>query len=119
MAQTEADTAGEGARAELSQLVDELLEEVQEVRRQWHQLDDVLARIDGTGGEQDDAQDQGESPRAPAEPGAGDNPVELMAREMMRGGRSRAETADYLAQTFGLDPDEALLDRVFEEGGGQ
>lgn len=106
----EPDPTGRAAPDGLARLVDELLEEIQAVRQQWHELDALLARIEA-GDEAEPAADA----ETPAE-GREDDPVQLMAREMMRAGRSREETASYLTQTFGLDVDHSLLDRVFEEG---
>jgi hypothetical protein len=43
-------------------------------------------------------------------------PARLVAVELVRAGHSRADVEVYLRETFGLDADPALLDRVFAEG---
>ena len=102
-----------GSRDELINVADALLEEVRTIREQWEELDQVLARL-----ESGDAPADQSAPDVQARPGnEQEDPIRLMALEMMRGGHTRAETTAYLRETFGLDPDESMLDELFAEGG--
>lgn len=104
---------GEQPRDELVRLADALLDEVRAVRAHWQELDEVLARIGAGPGEGEDPRGTGDT-GPDQRPEAGENPAKLMAREMMRSGGSRGETAAYLRETFGLEPDEGMLDEIFE-----
>lgn len=91
-------------------LVDALLADVQAIRSRWKDLDGLLAGMEENG-------------LTPSEhgPRAGhvttDDPARLMALELARSGRSRAEIEVYLEQTFGLQADASLLDGVFADQG--
>ena len=52
----------------------------------------------------------------PPAPGAGADPVRLVALDMMLSGSSRDEVLEYLSATFGDHVDEAVIDEVFSGG---
>lgn len=101
----EAESHG-AADADLVALADELLEQARALRSAWQQLDRLLAQW---------GEDPGHAAAAvaPGPEGSANDAARLMAMELAREGRSRAETAEYLEQTFGLRPDEAMLDEMF------
>src|SRR4051812_25191782 len=88
---------------ELTALADELLEQATEIRRQWAELGDTLGL---------------EPPPAP-EPStsATDDPVRLVALDMMLSGNTREEVRDHLVATFGEGEREPLLDEIFTQYG--
>jgi hypothetical protein len=97
--------------AELTTLADDLLEQAADIRRQWSELGEALGV---------------ELPEAPAAASAAtgtndaaprqeEDPVRLVALDMMLSGRSREDIEHYLQQTFGDGYRPQVLDEVFDE----
>jgi hypothetical protein len=99
--------------AELTALVDELLEQAAEVRRQWADLSETLS-VEPAAPEP--AAASGDADAAAGTPDA--DPERLVALDMMLSGQSREEVRDHLHATFGEADRERLLDEVFSEYGG-
>jgi hypothetical protein len=106
--------------AELTTLANDLLEQATAVRRQWSELGEAL------GVELPDGPDpaaiaavtgapvsrEGEERVAQPEE---EDPVRLVALDMLLSGRSREDIERYLRQTFGDDYRPEVLDEVFDE----
>ena len=101
---------------ELTNLADELLSQASEVRRQWAELSETL------GVEPPEPAPVAERAAVPApseaDDGASDDPVRLVALDMMLSGRSREEVREYLRATFGDGDREHVLDEIFTQYGG-
>lgn len=92
-------------RRTLSELADELLEQVAELRRHYATLAELL---DGEPDVEQSELDTDESDGADADP------IQLLAVEMALAGRTREEVDEYVRQNYGFTADPAVLDRVFE-----
>jgi hypothetical protein len=110
--------------ADLTMLADDLLEQAVAIRRQWVELGEALGV---------EVPDEEQLPAAAAQPrgdqsagaGAGavpangqtgeDDPVRLVALDMMLSGRSREDIESYLQHTFGDAYRVQILDEVFDE----
>jgi len=96
---------------DLAAVVDALLQEAAELKRQWAELHRAL------GGETPAR----ERPRGrPQEAGAGTeapDPRRLIALEMLLAGRNRDDVEAYLTAEFGPDADE-VLEEIFGSGPG-
>ena|SRR3712207_2937479 len=102
---------------QLTMLADELMQQAGEIRRQWVELADVLgaevpepeerpavlAPVPDVIGEPEHPEDQ--------------DPIRLVALDMMLSGRSRDEVRSYLDATFGEGDREAVLDEIFTRFG--
>jgi hypothetical protein len=133
--QPEAVAAAEQAPAadslqELTAMAESLLAQATDLRRQTQLLADELAERaseeevpDGPPTETFDAVEPAEAAQqAPQEPEPEADPVSgmrIVAVNMAAAGRTREDAADYLRQTFGEEPDPALLDEVFAGDTGQ
>src|SRR4051794_19648021 len=104
---------------QLTMLADELMQQAGEIRRQWVELADVLdvdvpepepedqpavlAPVPDVAPEADHPEDQ--------------DPIRLVALDMMLSGRDRDEVRAYLDATFGQGDREAVLDEIFTRFG--
>ncbi len=105
--------------AELTTLANDLLEQATAVRRQWSELGEALgvelpdgpdpAAIAAVGAPS--VRDAEERVAQPEE----EDPVRLVALDMLLSGRSREDIERYLRQTFGDDYRPEVLDEVFDE----
>jgi hypothetical protein len=106
------------ALEELTSLADELLSQASEVRRQWAELSEAL----GVDAPEPAPVAERATPPVPApsdaDDGASDDPVRLVALDMMLSGRSREEVREYLRATFGDGDRERVLDEIFTQYGG-
>ena len=91
---------------DLLAIVDELLAEVREIKRQWGDV-----AISAGAAPEDEAPAGRPSPRK----GHGD-PRRLVAVEMMLAGRSRAEVEAHLRSTFGEEAAASIIAGVYGEG---
>jgi len=91
-------------QVEADPVAEQLAAEAQAVRTHWAELDEALDRLDA----------QAQRPVRSAGPDELE-PARLVAVELVRAGHSREDVEVYLRETFGLDADPALLDRVFAE----
>ena len=112
---------------ELAAMAEALLTQAAELRRQSQELAAELAtQSEGAGELSDDrpaepAVTAVDEPAAALEPEPERDPVSgmrIVALNMAAAGRSREEAAQYLKQTFGQEPDPALLDEIFAGYGG-
>ena len=103
---------------QLTMLADELMQQAGEIRRQWVELADVL------GAELPEPEERpavvtpvpDQMPDNDA-PGEDQDPIRLVALDMMLSGRSRDEVRAYLDATFGEGDREAVLDEIFTRFG--
>ena|SRR5688572_4851204 len=101
---------------ELTNLADELLSQASEVRRQWAELSEALG-VDAP--EPAPAAERAKVAQpTDADEGSSDDPVRLVALDMMLSGRSREEVREYLRATFGDGDREHVLDEIFTQYGG-
>jgi ketosteroid isomerase-like protein len=93
-----------GARSDLAEVADDLLEQAAEIRRQWARLGDALraAGLEADAGGDD----------APA-PAAGSASARLAAVDMAEDGATREEVEAYLREELGVDEPAPILDEVF------
>lgn len=112
---------------ELAAMAEALLAQAAELRRQSQELAAELAtESEGAGQAADDRPAEPsvtvvDEPEAVQEPEPERDPVSgmrIVALNMAAAGRSREEAAQYLAQTFGQEPDPTLLDEIFAGFGG-
>ena len=102
---------------QLTMLADELMQQAGEIRRQWVELADVL------GAELPEPEERPAVlvPVADADPvnehPEDQDPIRLVALDMMLSGRSRDEVRAYLDATFGEGDREAVLDEIFTRFG--
>jgi hypothetical protein len=130
---TEATEAAEPASTdslqELTEMAESLLAQATDIRRQTQALADELAGREGWDAEPApgpttetfDAVQPGDGTEASAEPEPEPDPAQgmrIVAVNMAAAGRSREEAAVYLRETFGQEPDAALLDEVFAADAG-
>lgn len=102
-------TTNDDERRTLSELADELLDHVAELRRHYVALAELLEGAD------DDAGPDGDTDEAEAgEPAPAADPIQLLAVEMALAGKTREEVDAYVRENYGFTADPAVLDRVFE-----
>jgi hypothetical protein len=107
--------------ADLTTLADDLLEQASEIRRQWAELGEALGVDLPAGGPAEvpapsDVAAVDPAAGAPTEPPrAEEDPVRLVALDMMLSGRSREDIDSYLRQTFGDAYHVEILDEVFDQ----
>ena len=107
---------------QLTMLADELMQQAGEIRRQWVELADVL------GAELPEPEERpalvpvaspqsGSEGETESEFVEDQDPIRLVALDMMLSGRSRDEVRAYLDATFGDGDREAVLDEIFTRFG--
>lgn len=94
-------------REHLVQVVDQLLEQVEELRRCYAELAEFVdePERDATGEREAAAQSQ---PPAP-------DPIRLIAIDMALAGNTREEVDTYVRGAYGVTPDPEMLDGVFKQ----
>lgn len=103
---------------QLSMLADDLLQQAGDIRRQWTELAEVLGAelpADVERPAAPPARRPASATPPPATPE--DDPIRLVALDMMLSGRSRDEVAEYLDATFGEGEYGDVLDEVFAQYG--
>ena len=97
---------------ELTSLANDLLQEATAIRRQWSELGDALG-LELT----QEVAAGAERATAPDEPlpAQDEDPVRLVALDMLLSGRSREDIERYLSQTFDEDYRPEVLDEVFQQ----
>ena len=93
---------------DLVAIVDELLAEVKEIKRQWG---DVATSVGAGPGSREDS-------RATSRKGETGDPRRLVAVEMMLAGRSREEVEAHMRSSFGDEAAATILAEVYGEADG-
>lgn len=104
------DREGADSREDLLALVDELLEEVGEIKRQWSDVASSLGAAPEPAGREE---------RSTPRRGDTGDPRRLVAVEMMIAGHSRAEVEAHLRATYGDEAAQSLIAGVYGEGDGR
>lgn len=98
--------AEEQELAQLVALVDELIDDAADLRRRWEEVGAILLA---------EPVPQGVTAPSPG-PGEDADPRLLIALDMALSGRSRAEAAEYLRSTFGVEGVDEILAQAFDAG---
>lgn len=100
----------EEVRRQLAELADDLLEQIRELKRQYAELDAILAGEAVPDAIGEHAVEADEAARRSQQ---AQHPLRLIALEMALSGQTRDEVAGYLREAYGVDPDTRMLDSVF------